>query len=99
MLPRLGYRGSHCEKFPINSVPGWNPRATNGGFVGTIAILPADVPALMNCQFYMNVHTAVNPGGEMRGNLVAVPEPGSLGFFLATPALAILRRRRPSRVP
>jgi hypothetical protein len=53
----------------------------------------------MNGQFYMNIHTAVNPGGEMRGNLVAVPQLGSLGFLLAPPALAILRRRRPSRVP
>jgi len=82
-------------KYPIDSLVGWNPSATAGGFNGTIAILPADVAALMAGQFYMNVHTTANGGGEIRGNLVAVPEPASLALG-AFPAVAfLLRRRRP----
>jgi hypothetical protein len=70
-------------KYPLNSLVGWNANALSGGFNGTVSILLADVAALKNGQFYMNVHTAANPGGEIRGNLVpAVPEPSSLGLLL-----------------
>jgi hypothetical protein len=42
---------------------------------------------------YLNIHTSVVPGGEIRGFLVAVPEPTTLTLLaLATPLL--LRRRR-----
>jgi len=55
----------------------WGP--TDGNPVGNINghatnfLLPAvageDVP------FYFNAHTSINPGGETRGQIVAVPEP------------------------
>lgn len=84
-------------KYPLDSLLGWNPSRTNGGFTGSTTILEADEAALLNGQFYFNVHTAatgggVNPSGEIRGNLV-VPEPSSIGL-LAFGALALLRRRR-----
>ncbi|MBX7104634.1 MAG: CHRD domain-containing protein [Gemmataceae bacterium] len=65
-------------RYGLDSLPGWNPAASNGGFVGTVNINPADVSALLAGQLYMNVHTATNGGGEIRGNLVAVPEPSSM---------------------
>lgn len=46
--------------------------------------------------YYLNVHTSVNPGGEVRGNLNAIPEPGTaaLAAVAALPLLALVRRRR-----
>ena len=81
-------------KYPINTLAGWNPSLSTGGFNGVISILPADVPALLAGRLYMNVHTATNPGGEVRGNLTAVPEPGTAGLACAAAGLALLRRRR-----
>ena len=50
---------------------------------------------LLNGQFYINLHTSANGGGEVRGFLVPapVPEPASLGLA-ALGALTLLRRNR-----
>jgi hypothetical protein len=48
---------------------------------------------LMNGQFYINIHTTNNSGGEVRGFLVAVPEPAT-GALAALGALGLLTRRR-----
>ena len=37
---------------------------------GTVAYAPADEGAIMAGLWYVNLHTAVNPGGEIRGQLV-----------------------------
>ncbi|MFI5378493.1 MAG: CHRD domain-containing protein [Tepidisphaerales bacterium] len=50
--------------------------------------------AIASDQAYVNIHTTVVPGGEIRGFLVAVPEPASLTLLAAAPLLLALRRRR-----
>lgn len=42
--------------------------------------------------FYMNLHTVVFPGGEVRGQLAPIPVPAAL--WLLAPALGLLMRRR-----
>ena len=37
---------------------------------GTVAITSADAQDLVDGHFYVNVHTAANPGGELRGQLM-----------------------------
>ena len=81
-------------QYPIDSLPGWNTSASNGGFVGTINILEGDEPALLAGRFYMNVHTVANGPGEIRGNLVVVPEPASVALISLSAAALLLRRRR-----
>lgn len=81
-------------RYPLDSLAGWNPSATSGGFVGTVNILPADVTGLFEGRFYINVHTAANGGGEIRGQLLPVPEPSALQLAGVGLAGAALRRRR-----
>jgi hypothetical protein len=73
---------------------GWS--ALDGNPVGNINTFGPGLLAagLGDVNFYFNVHTAGNPGGEIRGQIVAIPEPSTgvlliLGFvaFLAPPFL------------
>ncbi len=81
-------------RYGLDALAGWNNSASAGGFIGDVNILPEDASALLDGRFYVNVHTATNGAGEIRGNLIAVPEPS--GALLAGVALLgmALRRRR-----
>lgn len=61
------------------------------------AVNPAQVAALKAGQYYINVHTSVYPGGEIRGQINAIPEPGTLALVatgLAPLFGVVLRKRR-----
>ena len=51
--------------------PAGNP-ATGGIIVGNIAFPSNAVPDLLAGLTYLNIHTVTNPGGEIRGQLIAV---------------------------
>jgi hypothetical protein len=58
------------------------PAATSGAIPQqTFAITPTQVAYLFSGYLYMNVHDSVFPGGEIRGQLLLVPEPGSLALL------------------
>ena len=40
---------------------------------GTASLTPAQVDAVMNGNWYVNLHTAANPGGEIRGQVSLYP--------------------------
>jgi hypothetical protein len=68
--------------YGLDNRPGWSANATSGGFSGTVTLTEPHEANLLAGQFYVNVHTATNPGGEIRGNLVqAVPEPASAALL------------------
>jgi hypothetical protein len=45
-------------------------------------------------EAYLNIHTTVVPGGEIRGFLTLAPEPSSAAIVLVCGALAWSIRRR-----
>jgi glucose/arabinose dehydrogenase len=49
------------------------PVASSGSFSGTIGLTPSQLAAVIDGQTYVNLHTAANPGGEIRGQVVAKP--------------------------
>jgi MYXO-CTERM domain-containing protein len=68
--------------------------ATSGTITGSWAPASAlQVSQLFSGLTYINLHTSTFPGGEIRGQLVPVPEPGVFGLLGVT-GLALLRRRR-----
>ena len=71
---------------------------SNGGSVSTAE--PVFLAGLLNDQTYFNIHTAANPGGEIRAFLVPIPEPGTfvLGGFSFAILSTIRRLRRKSHV-
>ncbi len=62
----------------LDGLPGWSNSASAGGFSGSVTLTAGQETNLLAGQLYVNVHTATNPGGEIRGNLVVVPEPSSV---------------------
>jgi hypothetical protein len=68
-----------------------------GSIMGTISNIPlSQKNDLLAGKWYVNIHSALNPGGEIRGNLVVavVPEPTSLALCVATGMTALMVRRR-----
>jgi len=54
------------------------------------------IARMMDGETYFNIHTSVFPGGEIRGQLAAIPEPESWAMMIGGFALvgAAIRRRR-----
>jgi|ERR1051326_5939965 hypothetical protein len=84
--------------FPFSGVPS----ATSGSIPEqTFAISAQQVSWLFSGYLYMNVHDANFPGGEIRGQLLLVPEPSTaafLGLGLGGLALQAFRKRTTRRV-
>jgi len=72
----------------------FNNSAINGSLNDDFFINPADRQAIIDGRTYLNVHTAQNAMGEIRGYLVAIPEPGSLFWLVAGAGVLFGRSRR-----
>jgi hypothetical protein len=88
--------GTYDATFDMSLSSSYNPAfLTNQG--GTAAAAEAAlVAALLEGRAYLNIHTTLHPGGEIRGFLVrSVPEPGTgLASALVLLGLAGLTARR-----
>jgi hypothetical protein len=95
-FPTGVHSGSYSHLFDLTNAATYNPAfvASHGGTAsGAEAGL---LTGMFTHQAYLNIHSTFAPGGEIRGQLTYVPEPGTwalmiLGFGLAGIAL---RRRR-----
>ena len=75
------------------------PAATSGSIPQQVfAMTAAQITALTTGGMYMNIHDAVFPGGEIRGQLLAVPEPSTAALLVAAALGMAARRRRRAHV-
>ena len=87
--------GNYTETFNLLSLSTYNNGFVtgNGGTVDSARL--AFLAGLASGRAYLNIHTTAFPGGEIRGFLTEVPEPGSIALFgLGAAGFAALRRRR-----
>ena len=68
------------------------------GFGGSTALAEAALAqAAADGTAYFNIHTTLFPGGEIRGFLQPVPEPGSSIVLLGIGVAGLVARRRRRR--
>jgi len=72
--------GTYSNTFDTSQASTWNLAfiTASGGTPAAEAALAAGLAA---DKAYLNIHTTAFPNGEIRGFLVQVPEPASLGLF------------------
>lgn len=72
-----------------------SPDLKSGTGGATVTLSASQAADLVAGLWYLNIHSSVNGGGEIRGNISVVPEPGTAMLFGAgLLGVASLRRRR-----
>ncbi|MBV9611678.1 MAG: CHRD domain-containing protein [Acidobacteriaceae bacterium] len=86
--------GTYINTLDLTLASSYNPAfvtASGGTLAGAEAALAAGLEADMA---YLNIHTSLHPGGEVRAFLAPVPEPASAALTLsALAALCFVRRQ------
>lgn len=86
--------GSYLNTFDMRLASSYNPAfitvhgdTVDSAFAGLLA-------GMLAGEAYLNIHTTLFPGGEIRGTLMRVPEPASLALIgIALAGLGALRRQ------
>jgi hypothetical protein len=65
-----------------------------GSFNGSTTLTPSQINDLNNGLLYVNIHSTTFGIGEIRGQIAAVPEPGTMALMAAAGGLMIALRRK-----
>ena len=84
--------GPIIHNLAANHAPGTSD--VTGRVTGSVTLSSSEETNLFNNEIYINIHSQKDPGGEIRGQLVPVPEPTSACLLLLAGGLGFLRRRR-----
>jgi len=78
--------------FPLSGATG----STSYSSADVFVLTPTHEAAFLGGLWYVNIHSSVFPGGEIRGQLhpVPVPEPGTMVALLLGAGIAARRRRK-----
>jgi len=89
--------GSYVETFLLSELSTWNPAFVSSSGGNAEAAKTAFLAALAGGNAYFNLHSTAYPGGELRGQLSAVPLPPAVSLALiGLAALGLAGRRRAS---
>jgi len=82
--------GSFSNTLDLTQASSYNPSFVSGNGGTTASAELALVAAIAAGKSYWNIHSSFAPGGEIRGYLVAVPEPSTIALIgLGTAAVAV----------
>lgn len=68
--------------------------STAGSFNGSTTLNQGQIDQLNAGLWYVNIHSGNFPVGEIRGQITAVPEPGTIALFVAAGGLLLIVRRK-----
>jgi hypothetical protein len=86
--------GSYDNTLDMTQASSYNPSyvSANGGTTASAELALAS--AISTGRAYWNIHSTTFGGGEIRGFLIPIPEPGSALVLGAAALLALKRRQR-----
>lgn len=75
-------------------IPLMHTGGTSGELSGAGVLEGDQITALFNHGLYVNVHSELFPGGEIRGKITLIPAPGALTLLVGAGFIGKRRRRR-----